>query len=129
MKIRTDFVTNSSSSSFILARKAELSDRQKQALVDFIERHFLGQVILNPNNTEDEIQRVFEEEWEFKYDESLREEARNALKNGMSVYCGEVVFEEADYYMSDIFQSVWKLLESNADEEHAFVPLDDDLSY
>lgn len=129
MKVRGDFVTNSSSSSFILARKGELSERQKEALIAFVEKHFLGQVVLSPDSTEEEVRRVFEEYWEFGYCERLREEARDALENGMSVYRGVVIFDELSYRMSEIYKSIWKQLESNADAEHVFVTLDDDPSY
>ena len=40
-KYRVDYVTNSSSSSYIIARKAELSEEQKEEIVKFVEENFL----------------------------------------------------------------------------------------
>ena len=63
MKIRCDFVTNSSSSSFILARKGGLSDRQKEAIIRVVERNYLGSLLLEAGDSEQEIEDVFDRGW------------------------------------------------------------------
>ena len=124
MKIRTDFVKNSSSSSFVLARKSELTKEQKAALIDYIEKKVLGKKVLEPGATDEDIQRVADEEY---IADAYIEEVKNALAEGKSIYTGEVTFDEAEYLYSSLFEDIWSILEKTGNGN--FEAIDDDLSY
>lgn len=110
MKIRTDFVTNSSSSNFILGINKELTDKQKDAIIKYVTEKMLGDIVAS---TEEELQEYSRDYLDVfgvtDVEKHNVEVMKDALESGKVIREGSVNFEDA-HSIKKVFQGLWKVL-------------------
>jgi len=124
MKIRLDFVTNSSSSSYLLARKGngELSKAGREKLADLLIKRFLGDMETYEGLTAENI----ESHEDFPYDDGeVFDAAKSALKDGFEVVQGYIESDNAENMLTSLLEDVFAVLR----EEANYRVLDDELGY
>ena len=134
MKFRLDFVTNSSSSSYIVARKGTMNEKQKEEILRYVEQKFLSAGRIKGISTVEELDD-YANEYDLIYEgeiddyfKSDYDKAKQAIENGMTVYCGTISHDSGDDDVSYVYEDIWRIMDQN-DRDGNFMIINDDLSY
>lgn len=119
MKIRKDYVTNSSSANYVLAFKSgkpkELNQKQKEAICEYVSRMILNGDILEGEELEDRIYGPH------------TDEIMAASEAGKEIMVRRVSFECAEDSVEEIYKDLIRIIEQNSDGDIEI--LDADLDY
>jgi hypothetical protein len=113
VKVCLDFITNSSSASFLIGRKndGKLSAKAKEQLITLL----LEQFSIAPGNRVETVES----------DEDEDEDVQSAVEEGYEVVRGYVLYEEADNQLGDLAEKVLHVLEN----EPNYKVISNDVSY
>lgn len=105
---------------FLLARKDELSQRQKDVIVDFVVREMLGEKVASDLY---ELEGYLEEESE-SIDQTMAEKLQASVQQGCAVYSGLLPFQNGAGTAA-LLKKLWNALEQA--DATGFVQIDTDL--
>ena len=119
-----DFVTNSSSSSFLLGRKGDgsISKEGKEKIADILTNKYLKKVSAFENLAVDNIEA--HDSFKYRSEEEI-EAAKSALTAGYELEEGYSSWDESDYQMSKMLESLLDVLK----DEDNYCVIAGDLSW
>lgn len=94
--------------SFIIARKEELSEAQKDAIVDFALDRMLG---LKIASNEEELEKYLEEfDPYLEFGDEAKKKMHESLAQGLSLFSTIVFFDE-NFQFADLLNGLWEDME------------------
>ena len=108
MKFRSDFVTNSSSSNFILQVKDDVfNEKQKEAILKYVHNMILGV----PKMEQEDIDDFFK----YNCRKSKIDDIKKQIESGGELREGWVSFEECEYDLGKIYLDLIDIIADNSD--------------
>lgn len=116
--MRKDYIIKSNNS-FIIARKGRFNEKQKEAILDYIDSLITGEAVLN---NKDEIDEFIENHG---INEKYRNEIEKAISEDKKVYYGHVCFEDeiADRQIRSLYERLWEILEENNPDNYTAIDI------